>query len=342
MISSKEIIYEIKQFISEEDLLSFNDFKDFVRTNIDHYVSSKLRNHKFMEHIITPIPISDFHGDLPRYHEIIQVAGSDNMDLRKDPFQSLILNTEVAAYMKRDSQDNVYVVHKKKAACADDCDTELIMNANVFAEELSRGTDYSLIKKTYSDYSVDEEGYCRSGLDRQYYLMRPTESAWHGLGGTFIKDCLNFNIGNHLQKYDFSIESGRKTKRIRTNFKEGIVLISHHSRVYDEEGFLMIPEDMPNLMLAISNFVQWFIFKKLGNEFKTNDYLNRENTAKNDFFMFNAEATNKELNHYSYLELAPIIARAKFKNHIAKTYDEILNRDRPDEFQQSINDLHDY
>ena len=80
MISSKEIIYEIKQFISEEDLLSFNDFKDFVRTNIDHYVSSKLRNHKFMEHIITPIPISDFHGDLPRYHEIIQVAGSDNMD----------------------------------------------------------------------------------------------------------------------------------------------------------------------------------------------------------------------------------------------------------------------
>jgi hypothetical protein len=207
MISSKEIIYEIKQFISEEDLLSFNDFDDFVKTNIDNYVATKLRNHKFMEHIITPIPISDFHGELPKYYEIIQVAGSDNMDLRKDPFQSLILNTEVAAYMKRDSQDNVYVVHKKKGACADDCDTELIMNANVFAEELSRGTDYSLIKKTYSDYSVDHEGYCRSGLDRQYYLMRPTESAWHGLGGTFIKDCLNFNIGNHLQKYDFSIEN---------------------------------------------------------------------------------------------------------------------------------------
>ena len=342
MLSTKEIIYEIKEMISEEDVMMFNDFDDFIKTNMDNYLSMKIRGRKYMEHIIKPFAVSDYQVALPKYYEIIQVAGSDNNEVRINPYGGIFLNTEVAGYMMKDSQDNVYTVYKKKGPCADNCDTELIMNANIFADEIHRGTNYRVIKETYYDYEMDKERYCRSKLDRRYFLMRPSESSWHGIKGEFIEDCINFStMTKGKYKYDFSILNSRKGKILKTNFKEGIVLLSYYGRIYDEDDYLMLPEDCPKLLESVSYFVQMKIFRKLANQFKTSDYNNRERVANENFMMYDREASS-ELNHYTYHELAPIIARAKFKNHIPKTYEEILNRDGVDDFQQSIDNLHDY
>lgn len=345
MNSIKEYLYEIKSNLSKEDIqMGFNDFDDFVITAVDNYILSLIKNkRKYQEHVIAPIPVSDYHADLPKYAEIIQVAGSDNREMVIRKSNGLVLDTEVAAVMKRDHQDNVYVVHKKKGPCADGCDTELIMNANRFVDELAKGTEYNLIKKTYFDYSEDDHGYCRSGLNRHYYLMRPTESAWHGLGGSFIPECLNFQVANKKLKYDFSIipAIGKKGKRIKTNFKEGIILLSYYGRIYDEEGFMMVPDEMPNVLEALKYFAEFKIFRKLANTFKTSDYIERERSANQYFMLYNSEAV-RELNSYSYYELSAIIARAKYHNNVPKTYEHIWNRDSPDEFQEDINRLHDY
>ena len=344
MLSLKSVVYEVKQLITEEDIMAFNDFDDFVKTIAESYIEQRLKNYKYMEHIIRAIPVSNYMAVLPKYKHIIQIAGSDNLDLRVKPFNDFILNTEVAAYMKRDSQDNVYTVYKRKADCADDCETEIIMNANIFSDELAKGAHYSLIKKTYTDYDVDSKGYYKSCLDRNYYLMRPTESAWHGMIDSFIPNCVNFRlpVGNQT-KYDFEIQYSRdhNSKIIKTNFKEGIILISYHGLWYDDEGWLMIPDNMPALFEAIKYYVQHGIFVKVANQYKTNDYNNRERTIWQYFTMFNRDAVN-ELNSYPYQELSLIIARAMFRNNNERTYEAILNRDHPDSFQEHINKLHDY
>ena len=149
MISLSNIVFEIKQLISKEDLEDFNDIDDFIKTNGDLYLDMRLKK-RYCEFIVKPIPVSDFKAVLPKYKEIVQVSGSDNLDLRNRYYNDWFVNSEVAAWMRKDYNDNVYTVIKKKGPCAkDECDTDLIMNAELFHQELAQGQNYNLIKKMY-------------------------------------------------------------------------------------------------------------------------------------------------------------------------------------------------
>lgn len=344
MISISDIVFETKQFISDEDIEAFNDFDDFIKTNGDIYVDRMMKK-RYAEFIVKPITVSDFKAVLPKYHEIVQVSGSDNEDVIRRYRHNWFVNSEVAAWIKKDYQDNIYTVIKNRDKCStDECDTELIMNAALFHDELARGGSYSLIKKMYTDYDTDDKGCCKSAIDRQFNVMHPTESNTFGLVEQFTKESINFSCGNiNGTKWDFDIRYSPtdKCKVMKTNFKEGVILLSYHGRVYDDEGFIMFPEDKPNFLLATRYFIQSMVFEKLANQYKTNDYNNVLARVKRDFLLYNNMAIT-ELNDYSYNELAPIIARAKFHYNEEKTFDALTQRDHPDGFRQRLEDSYNY
>lgn len=345
MISISSIIFETKQFISKEDMEAFDDFDDFVKTNAEIYIDGRMKK-RYCEFIVKPITVSDFKAVLPKYHEIVQVSGSDNDDVAKRYRHNWFVNSEVAAWIKKDYQDNIYTVIKNKDKCSvDECDTELIMNAALFHDELARGGSYNLIKKMYTDYQTDEKGGARSMLDRNFNVMHPTESNTFGLAEQFMKESINFSCAHNRNesKWDFDIRYSPtdKSKIIKTNFKEGVILLSYYGRVYDSEGYLMFPEDKPNMLMATRYFIQKMVFEVLANRYKTNDYANVLNRVTNNFLQYNNMAIS-EMNDYPYNELAPIIARAKFHYNEEKTFDALTNRDNPDNFRQRLEESYDY
>lgn len=344
MISISNIIFETKQFISKEDREAFDDIDDFMKTNADIYIDRMVKK-RYTEFIVKPIPVSDFKAILPKYQEIVQVSGSDNEEVMKRYRHNWFVNSEVAAFMRKDYDDNVYTVIKNKDKCSDEeCHTELLMNASLFSGELARGGNYSLIKKMYTDYEVDEKGMHKSSLDRVFNVMHPTESNTFGLIEQFTKESINFSCGHvNGSRWDFDIRYSPtdKTKVIKTNFKEGVLLLSYHGRVYDEDGYLMFPEDKPNLLLAVRYFIQQMVYEVLANMYKTNDYNNVLNRVNANFLRYNNMAIS-ELNDYPYNELATIIARAKFHYNEEKTFDALTQRDYPDGFRQSLEESYNY
>lgn len=346
MISLKEIIYEIKDMVSDEDKEAFNDLDLYIKSNAEIYLTKKVKS-RYANFIVKPIPVSDYQAILPDFFEMVQVSGSDNEEVRRRYLDGFIVNSEIAAFLKKDNGDNIYTVIKNKNKCSkDECDTELLLQAEVFHSELARGANYAIVRKLYTDHQVDENGCWKSSLDRDYHLMHPRESNLFGLKEQFIKECINFDAPQKLgRKYEFDIQYSQKekTKVLKTNFKEGIILLSYYGRLYDDEGYIMMPsmQEAPSLLEATKLYVQFKIFEKLKNQYKTNDYMAVYRDSFNQFLIFNNEA-NKEINHYSFSELAQIIARAKYHHNTERTQEALINRDYPDFYRQKEENLHDY
>lgn len=348
MISLQEIMYETKEMISDEDKeYGFKDLDLFIKSNAEIYLTKRLKKNRYANFIVKPIPVSDFKAILPKYNEIVQVAGSDNLEIRKKHMNGFIENSEVAAFLKKDSNDNIYTVIKNKNKCSkEECDTELLMQAEIFHDELARGANYNIIRKFYTDHHEDEKGCWKSTLDRNYHIMHPRESNLFGLKEQFIKSCINFDAPHSMgRRYEFDIQYSLpdKSKVLKTNFKEGIILLSYYGLHYDEDGYIMLPdmEEAPNLLMATRYYIEFMIFSKLKNQYKTNDYVNIARDSERLFKEYNNEAV-KELNSYTFETLAPIIARSKFHHNTERTQEALINRDHPDRYRQHENSLYDY
>lgn len=346
MTSLQEIMYETKEMISEEDKDAFRDLDLFIKSNAETYLTTRLKR-RYANFVVKPIPVSDFKAVLPKYYEIVQVSGSDNEEISMRHMHSFIENSEVAAFIRKDHEDNIYTVIKNKNKCSkEEYDTELLMQAEIFHDELARGANYSIIRKFYTDYHEDKDGCWRSSLDRNYYLMHPRESNLFGLKEQFIKNCINFDVPRKMgHRYEFDIQYSPKDKSkiLKTNFKEGIILLSFYGRHYDDEGYLMLPdmEDAPNLLMATRYYIEKMIFQKLRNQYKTNDYVNIARESERLFKEYNREAV-KELNNYTFEELTTIIARAKFHHNTERTQEALVNRDHPDKYRRTENELFNY
>jgi hypothetical protein len=346
MISLQEIMYETKEMISEEDKDAFRDLDLFIKSNAETYLTTRLKR-RYANFVVKPIPVSDFQAVLPKYYEIVQISGSDNEEIRRQHMHSFIENSEVAAFLRKDHEDNIYTVIKNKNKCSkEECDTELLMQAEIFHDELARGANYSIIRKFYTDHHEDKDGCWKSSLDRNYHLMHPRESNLFGLKEQFIKNCINFDAPRKMgHRYEFDIQYSPKdrSKILKTNFKEGIILLSFYGRHYDDEGYLMLPdmEDAPNLLMATRYYIEKMIFQKLRNQYKTNDYVNIARESERLFKEYNREAV-KELNDYTFEELATIIARAKFHHNTERTQEALVNRDHPDKYRRTENELFNY
>ncbi len=346
MISLQEIMYETKEMISDEDKEAFKDLDLFIKSNAEIYLNRSLKK-RYANFIVKPIPVSNFTAQLPKFYEIVQISGSDNDEIRHRHAHGFIENSEVAAFLKKDHEDNIYTVIKNKNKCSkEECDTELLLQAELFHDELARGANYSIIRKFYTDHHEDKDGCWRSSLDRNYHLMHPRESNLFGLKEQFIKECINFDAPRKLgRRYEFDIQYSLKDKSkvLKTNFKEGIILLSYYGRHYDDDGYLMLPdmEDAPNLLLATRYFIESRIFHKLRLQYKTADYVNASRDTERLFMQYNKEAIN-ELNSYTFEELATIIGRAKFHHNTERTQEALVNRDHPDKYRDRENELYNY
>lgn len=346
MISIDSLLFEIKTMISDEDQRSFKDLDLFIRTTLDVNIGKILKNDKYTEYFLKVIPVTNFMADMPLYRKIVQISGSSNSNYVN---KSRVIKERIVAHMEKRGEC-VYTIYKNCSKCdKDDCDHEIMLNANKYANDLGVGGKYHLTKKDYdyfhNDYQEDEHGCKRSIIDRDFYLLHPTESNIFGIKEMYIDECLNYGVvPNHFMNdsWDYKIVYNNSTKRnaIKTNFKEGLLLVSYYARLRDHNNFLMFPEE-DNLIIALKNCAWSNIFRKLWFDHKTRDYLDLYRDSENQFKISFRDAEN-ELANKPFNEFVMAFARAKFNSKQEKTFEAFTQPDKPDAFMDTYNKSFEY
>jgi hypothetical protein len=350
MISISQLIFEIKNLINDEDKKSFQDLDSFLKISAESMVKKLVKKERFSEFFVKAIPVSDFMAVLPKHNKLVQISGSDTQP--KEYAYTGMLRTDVVAWMRKSSDDKcIYTVYKNCTKCGkDDCNEhEILLNANSFAKDLARGANYNLIKtdydRTHYGYKTDENGCKRSLINNTFYLMHPTESKQFGIQEQYIEECINYQvIPNEFMgdKWDYKImyHGKEKEKVVKTNFKEGVLLISYYSDIYDDEGYRMLP-DMPDVIQAIKNYTLKNVFEKLKNDYKTNDYRSIFADYDREFMISFKDAEN-ELSEVPLNELIMTIARNKYHSKLDQTFHSLTQTNYPDKFNDAYNKSFDY
>ena len=343
MIKLESLIYEVKSLVNEEDKKSFKDLDTYLKIAMESYVNKVVVKERYCEFFIKAIPVSDFLAVLPKHEKIIQISGSNTM--KQDYAYTGMLREDVVAWMRQSpTGDCIYTVYKNCGTCGkDDCNEhEILMNANLFSKDLGRGGTYNLIKtdydRTHYGFGEDAHGCKTSLINNKFYLMHPTESKQFGIQQQYIEECINYKIiPNEYMgtTWDYKIQFDSNTQKnvIKTNFKEGVILLSYYANYYDEEGFRMVP-DLHFLPDAIKNYSLMKVYEKLKNDYKSNDYRATYNDYVQDFRVSNEGAIG-ELSEVPLNELITIIARNKWHSKLDKNYHSLTQSDYPDYFNMA-------
>lgn len=320
--SIKNLIYEIKLEMTDNDIRTFRDIDSFIVNVSGDYIASMIgNNHEYLVTKIAVLPVSNYRAQIPTdLKKIIQIAGS----WEKKPKNIMEYRNQLLAEVTK--YGNCVKVIQKHCKCPEshcihsiDITTDqLDFGFNGVGTTIAEGDTFNIFQKIHYGYDKDENGRCVSPLFRDFTLLRPSMNHFHLLRSMFVENAINFQINDSSLENQFNIEPGQ----IITGFKEGLMLITYKGALIDEYGIMMFPR-VPELTTAIKSYIDWKISKYLSKIAKTQtSYLearDAERKASND-----TRIASSALKRIPWDKLVIAILQAKYANQISTSFDSII------------------
>lgn len=320
--SIKNLIYEIKLEMTEDDIRMFRDIDSFIVNVAGDYIASMLgNNHEYLVTKIAVLPVSKYRAQIPGdLKKVIQIAGSFKKKSKKAPEYRNQLLAEVSRH------GNCVKVIQKHCKCPESHCThsidittdQLDFGFNGVGTTIAEGDTFNIFQRIHRGYDRDENGSCVSPLLRDFTLLRPSLNNFHLLRSMFVEDAINFEIDDPSLDNQFSLEPGV----IITGFKEGLILLTYKGMLVDEYGVMMFPR-VPELVTAIKTFIDWKVANYMYKFTKTQTaYLAARDAERR--VAPNSRIAMSALRRIPWDKLVVAILQAKFANQIRTSFDTIV------------------
>jgi hypothetical protein len=310
LITLDSILAEIMMRIPEDDRMYVSNLKMFLKSVCDGYVSRMVPK-SWMEHMVTVVHIDNKEGKLPDgFNSVVMVCGSTDQKLRHMHWRK-----EIQGWMKKATEGCTYTVFKNCDKCdKDDCDHPVVLASKHLQHELASGTEYWLTRHVRG-YSENEKKEKCSPYDRRFFLMRPNRAPFFNMKDSHINECLNLRLYDSLgTDYEYEIYNGK----IKTNFKEGLVLLSYLGKSKDKDGTVMIPQ-IESFISAVTAYALKEMYTHMYRIFKDNTYRNLFVVHKEEW----VDAHNiaeRDLYHVPYDELTMALGTFMRRGHVNNNF----------------------